>query len=210
MIYDDVLEIAWLQNANLAATQTFGVSGIGTDGSMNWDTAQDWIAAMNAANYLGYSDWRLPTTVDGPYVSGYSGPDSGNSYSTYSYSYTAGYNLYNSEMGYMYYVNLGNLGYKATDGTAPQPGWGLTNTEMFLNINDEYYWSDTRHSYSTNAAWAFDFNSGHQSIQNIERGLYNAWAVRPGDSAPVPEPATLVLMGTGLIGLAGFRKKFKK
>jgi len=31
-----------------------------------------------------------------------------------------------------------------------------------------------------------------------------------GETAPVPEPSTMLLVATGLIGLAGFRKKFKK
>jgi len=46
--------------------------------------------------------------------------------------------------------------------------------------------------------------------------LYGQWYFQDdrsanfGNLAPIPEPATMLLIGSGLIGLAGFRKRFKK
>src|SRR5512139_3405127 len=62
LIYDDVLNITWLQDANLSATNTFGITGWNANRN-TWTATQDWITAMNAANYLGFSNWRLPTTL---------------------------------------------------------------------------------------------------------------------------------------------------
>ena len=79
-VYDTDLNITWISAGNLAGSNTFGVptdtnlalhpddaSGvkgfIDSDGDMNWPGALHWIDAMNAANYLGFSDWRLPTTL---------------------------------------------------------------------------------------------------------------------------------------------------
>lgn len=42
------------------------------------------------------------------------------------------------------------------------------------------------------------------------KGLSHIDAFNPGGSNPVPEPATMLLLGSGLVGLAGLRRRFKK
>src|SRR5437879_2807082 len=72
-VYDTVNNITWLADANTPAANRFGLpvcNGVNTGvrtcinagGSMNYGAAAAWVAAMNAANYLGHSDWQLPTT----------------------------------------------------------------------------------------------------------------------------------------------------
>lgn len=204
--YDDTLDITWLADANLADTESFGVA-VSHNGSMDWDTAGAWISAMNTSNggsgYLGVNDWRLPTVspIDGlsPYTlftnnatsdRGFAGPN----------GWVDVFGAPASEMGHMYYVTLGNLGYCTPDdddpeGCVQQAGWGLVNEGPFTNLVGNLYWSGTH--LNAERAWYFHFGEGDQATENKGVGNY-VWAVRSGDISIVPIPATMWLFGSAL------------
>jgi hypothetical protein len=80
-VYDIASGISWLLDANLAATQTFGVAGsiaiprapnhnaitmpaIAAGGAMHFQAIAAWLEGLGKANYAGAGKWVLPELAD--------------------------------------------------------------------------------------------------------------------------------------------------
>lgn len=85
------------------------------------------------------------------------------------------------------------------------------------NVNQHYwnYWSSDFTIFQNQWTvqyhyFCYDFTSDKISLLNPISYNAGAIAVRSGDVTPVPEPGTMLLIGTGLVGLAGTRFRKKK
>lgn len=188
--YDTTLNVTWLASMK-------------HNGAMDWASAVAWAAALTSG---GFSDWRLPTVID----SGRPGCNP-----SYAGGTDCGYNVQTqvgsaySEWAHLYYVTLGNLSYCPPGDAAciggPQPGWGLTNTAYFRDMQSAGYWSGTEYlAPGSGAAWGFSTLGGIQGNVDSSSALY-AVAVRPGDvlrsDRTVPEPQGLALALMAFAGL---------
>ena len=184
--YDSTLNVTWLANMN-------------QNGPMNWYEATAWATALDTG---GFTDWRLPTIIDSgtPGCTAWtnSGGDCG-------YNVQTEVNGAYSELAHLYYVTLGNLAYTDPNGNAGQPGWGLTNTAHFQDMQANGYWSRNLYQVS---AWRFNISEGSQSTDSVGQQGMSAVAVRSGDiAAPVPEPATIALAAVALLGITATRRR---
>jgi len=159
LIYDDDLNITWLQNAGLGGKKT-------------WYDAMAW---ANNLVYEGYDDWRLPTTPGTIY--GYTNQ---------------------GEMGDLYYTELGN--------SANPAGGPMANPGPFTNVLVTY-WLDKEISSGSLFAWTFHTWFGFQDNGYNKYNTLSTWAVRDGDSAPVPIPGAVWLLGSGIVGLIGLKRR---
>ncbi len=161
-----------------------------TNDAINWYSQKAWAAGLDSSiTYnidpgcftVAWDDaaWRLPSTG----------------------SSNAGYDQTTSEMGDLFYNDLGLSGSSTTTTTAEQ-----LNATNFDNLIAGQYWSGTE--YSSNSGWVFIMKNGYQGgdpKDNSHCGL----AVRGGQVSAVPVPGAIWLLGSGLLGLLGIRRRRK-
>ncbi|MGD9161474.1 MAG: VPLPA-CTERM sorting domain-containing protein [Desulfobacteraceae bacterium] len=178
-----------------------------TNPETKWQTQKDWASGLGSelavTLYDGYDDtgidwtagWRLPETVNGFSVIGYDD------------TFLRGYNITTSEMGYLFYEELGNAGEFDTNGDSLED-FGLENTGDFDNLLADRYWSETYYQPNHNSlAWGFEFDLGYQHASHQEYNYLYGLAVHSGDISAVPIPGAVWLLGSGILGLMGLRRK---
>ncbi len=181
LIYDDVLNITWLQDANYAKT-----SGFDSDGLMHWGVANQWAENLS---YGGWEDWRLPTALrqDG------SGPCVG--YCT------------DSEMGHMFYNNfVASPGTSILTGTNYFTRAMFSNLQSFLYWSGTTTPDGSAWYFKTDGGYQNNYHMGRSYYAWAVRD--GDVAVSP---VPAPPAFILMLTGLGVLGLTKrFRKADKQ
>jgi hypothetical protein len=190
-----VLDITWLADANAMAGTPFDdlyeVGGLtistATDGKTTWNSAEAWIASLNAAIFLGVSDWRQPSM-----------DRNGDTVVVECNSVTE-LACRDNEMGYQ-------EEYNGVTQVACGPGVCLDGP--FTNVGIDFYWSGTTYAPNPSAAWHFYFPIGGEFGPSGKNNttLY-VWPVRPGDIGVVPIPAAVWLFGSALGVMGWMRRK---
>jgi hypothetical protein len=159
-----------------------------TRGAANWFNQMNWASGL-VGNLTVILNAGYTTSID--WNTGWRLPSAGENPQW-------GDNQTTSEMGHLYSVSLG----QPVDGPLGDPS-------PFEHLQAAVYWSGTHVSTYPNV-WVFNFNNGFQSsVYNTLDFQGYALAVHPGEVSPVPERATLLLLASGLVDLAGLRKRFR-
>jgi hypothetical protein len=160
-VSDPLNGVTWLADANLPASQMFGVSGIYRSGAMPYGSAQAWVRALNSycggRGWLGHTNWTLPTTPSDDPGCKKDNPAGGG---------TFGYECRNSAMGSLYYRTFRLT--HPDSAIAAGPG----RRGPFVNIQPYLYWTSTQAKDARQGYATFSFETGWAGSNTVGHYMY--------------------------------------
>ncbi|MBY0579361.1 MAG: DUF1566 domain-containing protein [Burkholderiales bacterium] len=217
LVYDNVANLTWLQDANLFGTMSAAdpslvskiIAAVPSVVNMSNIYSPSGVYTLSSADFGqgGLLDW-----FGGKAWVGYLNSINYRGYNAWSLpaadpSCGVSFNCTNSQLGSLF-ASLGGVAGKSI-ATVHNAGYSL-----FRNVQSSLYWSGTEYASSPDNAWVFDNGNGNQSANTKTNQYYAWWAVLPGNfSAPtmavVPEPGqwALMLAGFALMGAIARRGK---
>jgi len=204
----NLLSDSTLRSAIRAANSSLTDGDFDSFGRATYSGALALISYLNNTSYGGTTQWRLPGVID----TGTAGCNFANS------GTDCGYNVdtANSEMARLYYTELSRKAAVKPDGGSNRGygifkdgGYATPPTPVlplpFTNVQSDAYWLGLTYSLNDAQAWSFATSDGSQMFES-KAGKRFVWAVASGNvqiaTSPVPLPAPVWLIGSGLACLA--------
>ena len=180
IVYDPNQNVCWLADADLAGSAdmraALGVTGINPNGSMDYITAQKWVAALNTYNngagYLGHNNWQFPAAPMSDAECANVGPGGG----------SFGPLCMVSGLSNLYSVGLG-MSYPSS----AVPGYGKTIGPVH-NLKASYYWTlaNSGGAGGNGGQEVLSFANGIKGGITTTYNYFYTWPMIPGAIGAAP------------------------